>query len=272
MLFRRFLLLGIGIAALGLTTQSAYAQTTITQWNFNSPTPDANTATGTITPSIGAGTITLVGGTTSTFAGGSPSDPAPAADNSGLNLTAFPAAGTGNGTAGVSVAVSTTGFTNIVLSFDFRQSATQSRFFQLQSSVNGTVFTNVSGGTASFGTPPSPNTATSFTNSGLYSNTSGSGSQQFVPTLQYTFASGSALENNPNAAFRFVAVFDPAGTDYIASNAPTSTYSTGGTARFDAVTVSGRSAAVVPEANTVALLGFALPMVVGAVILRRRKK
>ena len=37
----------------------------VTQWNFNSATNDANTATGTTLPFVGSGTASLVGGVTS---------------------------------------------------------------------------------------------------------------------------------------------------------------------------------------------------------------
>src|ERR1039457_5887475 len=40
------------------------------QWNFNSVTPDTNVGTGTILPSAGSGTASLVGGVTATFATG----------------------------------------------------------------------------------------------------------------------------------------------------------------------------------------------------------
>jgi len=55
----------------------------IAGWDFNSTTPDATTTTGTTSPSIGAGTITLVGGTTANpFASGSLADTSTTTDNS----------------------------------------------------------------------------------------------------------------------------------------------------------------------------------------------
>jgi hypothetical protein len=63
---------------------------TSTQWYFNSTTPDANTGTGSTSPSIGSGLFALVGGTTSTFASsdanGGSTDPL-IGDDSGLNTT-----------------------------------------------------------------------------------------------------------------------------------------------------------------------------------------
>src|SRR5947209_5229248 len=100
--------LAFSVATLGLA--AAAPAGVISQWNFNSTTGDANTATGVSTPSSGSGTLGLVGGTTSTFAGGSPGD-SNTTDNSGLNVTTFPAQGAGSGTAGVQFSASTAGQT-----------------------------------------------------------------------------------------------------------------------------------------------------------------
>lgn len=249
-------------AVLPITTQAQ----TITRWDFNSNPADANTATGTLTPGTGVGTVSLFGGVTSTFAAGSPGDPASVGnDNSGLNLTTWAAQGAGSGTRGLQVATSTVGFTDITVALDFRQSGTASRFFQLQASSDGINFNNVSGGTATFGAVNN-NTGTTFTSAGLYSNISSSGSQAFVQAITYTFASGSAYENNPNFAFRWTAVFDPVnGANYISANAgTTAAYATTGTGRFDYLTVSGNA---VPEPSTLALGSLAAT----ALLFRRRK-
>lgn len=254
-----FFLIALGAACAGVANAA-----TITQWNFNSKVPDATVTTGVTTPSIGSGTASAIGSTTATFATGSTADTGGGTDNSGWNVSTYPAASASSGTAGVQFAVSTVGYTNITFTFDFRQSGTASRFFQLQVSSNGTTFANVSGGTASFGTAPTPNTATSFSSAGLYSNNSGSGSQQFVPSVSYTFAAGSSIENNANTVFRWVSVFDPANnTSYTGSN---STYNTSGTTRFDLVTVTGTA---IPEPSTFAAIlgGVAL---VGVAARRRR--
>ena len=246
---------------------------TITQWNFNSTVPDATVATGSTTPSTGAGSLTLVGGTTSTFSSGSPGDPAnTGTDNTGLQTTAYPAQGTGTGTAGVQFAVNTLGFTGpLQISLDFRQSGTTSRYFQLQLSTNGTTFTNASGGTGAVANPnpgtTATNTLTNFDNSGLYINNT-SGTQNFVDGISYTLPANSVYANNANFAFRWVAVYDVSGTapnQYIGSNAGTAAaYSTTGTARFDDVTVG-----IVPEPPTYALVGAAG---VGLLALARHRR
>ena len=113
------------------------------QWNFNSVPPDANTGTGTTAPAIGTGTASLVGGTTATFATGDTTlDPAPAADNTGWNTTAYPASGD-NKTAGVQFAVSTVGKQNLGISWSQRSSNTGGKYFRLQYSTNsGASFTD----------------------------------------------------------------------------------------------------------------------------------
>ncbi|MFX7980977.1 hypothetical protein ABTK42_19300, partial [Acinetobacter baumannii] len=85
--------------ALGAAAALPSQALVVTQWNFNSPTPDNNTATGTTVPSIGTGTASLVGGVTSPGfnSGVGSSDPA-AADNSGWQTSNYPASGSGNGT------------------------------------------------------------------------------------------------------------------------------------------------------------------------------
>ncbi|HUK82663.1 MAG TPA: PEP-CTERM sorting domain-containing protein [Verrucomicrobiae bacterium] len=249
------------VLAMLLLATAAHAQTNIiAQWNFNSAIADGNNSTGTLVPSTGSGAAINIGGTTFTYNTGSPGD-SNTADNSGWNLTTFATQGTGSGSAGAQFAASTAGFNGqLVLQLDFRQSGTASRYFQLQVSSDGVNFANVSGGTATILGPVNTNTNTPapfFSNAGLYVNNAGGGSQTFVQGLQYTFAAGSAYENNASFGFRFVAVFDPGsvggGTNYISSNAGTAAnYATSGTARFDMVTVE----TIIPEPSTVLLLGF----------------
>jgi len=256
----------------GSAIVATHAQT-ISLWNFNSLTPDTNTATGTLLPATGSGTVSLVGGVTSTFAAGSPGDPASSGtDNSGLNLTTWAAQGTGSGTRGLQVAASTAGFSDITISLDFRQSGTVSRYFQLQASSDGINFNNVSGGTTSFGTVGLGNTGTTFGSNGLYSNNPGGGSQTFVQSISYSFGSGSSYENNPNFAFRWVAVFEPVGgTNYISANAgTTAAYAATGTGRFDQVTVSG-TVIPVPEPSTLALTGLGFVGLAGLWRLKTRR-
>jgi hypothetical protein len=143
----------------------------------------------------------------------------------------------------------------VQISFDLRQSATASERFQLQATADGVNFSNVSGGSASFGLVGN-NTDTSFSAAGLYINSVAASSQAFVQNIAYTFAPGSAFQNNLNFGFRLVSVFD--GAQYDAAG-PSSTYGASGTLRIDMVTVSAIQAVPEPAVGAgwiAALLGL----------------
>jgi hypothetical protein len=253
--------LGGAFGALVFSVAAVQAQL-ISQWNFNSNPSDASTGTGSILPSVGAGTASVVGGVNAGFAAGGPGDVA--ADNSGWSLSGWPAQGVGSGTAGAQFMVSTAGYNQAIrISFDLRQSTTASGVFQLQATVDGVNFVNVAGGTATFGATGN-NSGTAFSASGLFTNTTAASNQGFVQAVTYTFAAGSAYENNPLFGFRLVSVFD--GGQYDPAGASAS-YGAGGTVRLDMVTVSAVSAAPiapVPEsAATGAVAGGTLIALAG---------
>jgi hypothetical protein len=79
--------------------------------------------------------VVLVGGTTATFASGSPQDLA--STDFGYNTTNYPAQGTNNRSAGVQFSVPTTGFYQIKVRFDMRWSNTASKFVRLQYTTDG---------------------------------------------------------------------------------------------------------------------------------------
>jgi endonuclease/exonuclease/phosphatase family metal-dependent hydrolase len=203
------------------------------QWNFNSVPPDGSTTTGTTAPSVGSGTASLVGGATATFATGDTTfDPAGGTDNSGWNTTTYPAQGTGNKSRGAQFAVSTLGKQNIVVSWSSQSSNTGSKYGRLQYSTNGTDFLDF---------PFAFTNATSYT----------------VKTNSLAAIPG--VNNNTNFIFRLVSEFEStaAGTanaNFVAANSG-STYGTGGTMRYDMVTVSGTSY-VVATAATLTPLAF----------------
>lgn len=232
------------LAALAALAAPAQALT-LTQWNFNSTTADANTGTGIILSAIGSGTASLVGGVTSTFASGDASggssDPA-VGDDSGWNTTTYAAQGTGDKTRGVQFLVSTAGMTDVSVTWDQRHSNTASKYVAFQYTTDG---------------------GTSWIDplDGLFSAEAGD-----------TWANGRGLDlsgvagagDNDGFGFRIVATFQPGTSSYLASN-PGSTYGTAGTWRFDMVTVN---AAPVPEPASYALMLFGLAAV-GARALRR---
>ncbi|WP_222166922.1 choice-of-anchor I family protein [Edaphocola aurantiacus] len=210
---------------------SLFAQTNITQWNFNSPTPDNNTGTGTMSPSLGTGTMAATGGTAASFASGASnggsSDPA-TADNSGLGLTTFPTQGTANKTAGITFSASTAGYQNIRLTFDQRHSNTGPAHMQLQYTLN-----------ASVANPVWVDVDTASAQSGDVWN-----------SRSFNLSAITGLNNNATAGFRVVAAFAPSSTAYNASSS-TGTYGTGGTWRFDMVTVKGDPVTTSPLPNLV---------------------
>lgn len=184
------------------TTTVVFAQTTITQWNFDG---SSNTA------STGSGTATVL------VASGAPSFPV-GNPNSGKSwsTSGFPAQGSGSGTAGFRFAINTTGYTGITVSLDIAGSNTGSKYFQMQYTSNGTTWTNVGNATEI-----------------------GSTSTSTWVTMNNTIP--AAANNNANFAVRVVSVFDPANNNAYTAIGSGSSYAVGGTARVDNVTISGVS-------------------------------
>jgi hypothetical protein len=189
----------------------AFAFTTnaqIAQWNFDNVDPVQAKL-----PTAGAGTFSIIGGvvenlTTGLMPAGNPST------GKAYSIKTFPLSATGSGTAGFQFAVSTVGFTSIVVSFDNRGSNTSSRFQQYEYTTDGTTWVALSN------------------NSGTLANA--------FPTAPISLTMPAICDNKANFGFRIVSIFDPAGTDYSAVGymaAPTpSTYSASGAWRIDNVT------------------------------------
>ncbi len=212
------------IVLFGLKLQ---AQTVITQWNFNSKPPDASTSTGSINPSKGTGILTALLTTTS-YSSGSGSSDTTTIDNTGLGLTGWQTQGNGNKTAGIQLAVSTIGNSNINLKFDLRHSNTGPRHFTVQYTTN-----------ISATTPIWIDFADDSTTAG----------DLFVNNRSYNFSVITALNNNANAGFRIVAAFRPTTSTYVAATS-TSSFATTGTWRFDMLTIQ-----TAPANATVSFVG-----------------
>ena len=103
---------------------SLYAQTVITQWDFES---------GTLDPNIGSGTATLIGGTNTHSISGV------------WRTDEYPDQEEDSGTAGVEFAISTVGFEDITFSYRHQSSGTASRYAQIEYSTNGGGTWNVAG-------------------------------------------------------------------------------------------------------------------------------
>jgi len=201
----------------------------IAQWNFESNPPDGSPSTGTNTPSGGIGTAFLIGGTTATWATGSTNDPASSADDSGWNTKSYPPSDTGNKTAGVQFNVSTLAYSNIVIRWDLKVSATASRYCRLQYSTDGSTFIDY----------PTPNAAQ------VVSATS-----SYYEAQTNSLAAFAGVNNNANFAFRIVSEFENTAigsgiNGYVTTEG--NDYSTAGTIRFDFVVISGTP---IPGANT----------------------
>ena len=205
----------------------------VTQWTFNS-----SNAALTLTPYIGIGTASYVGGTAANgtgIASGWVDDTTAVSPvvNNRWTMTTFPAATAASGTAGAQFAVSTVGYENVTLSFGLRNSNTSSKYAQLQYSTNGTDFTN-------FGDVIT-------------------GTGDVWTSVSRDLSSLTTTDNNSTFAFRVVSVFAPGTSAYAAAG---TTYAVTGTYGFDLVTVNGTA---IPSPGAVALLGFA-----GLVARRRR--
>lgn len=209
----------LALAALFFSVQAIQAQTTITQWNFNSNPADASTSTGSLTASVGSGTINSVGITANSFASGSGSSDPITTDNTGMGLSGFPTQGNGNKTAGIQFSASTVGYENISISFDLRHSNTGPKHFTVQYTTDVTATTPVWVD---------------------FAQDSTTGGDVFVNNRTYYFSSITALNNNAKAGFRIVASYRPSTSTYVAATS-TSNYATTGTWRFDMVTVKSGS-------------------------------
>ncbi len=218
-------LLVAGLAVVAASSQAAI----LTQWNFN---------TSLTVPSIGTGSQFLVGGTTQTSVSGTGSTDA-GSPNNALNTSGYPAQGTGNKTAGVGFFTSTVGQGDIIVTWDNRHSGTASRYTRFQYTTN-------SGASWIDGPLFDTNVTT------------------FVNNRSVDLSAVSAVENNAQFGFRFVSEFAPGGSTY-APTTSTSSYGTGGTMRYDMVTVN---ASPVPEPASMIALGAGLL----ALARRRRSK
>jgi hypothetical protein len=229
---------------------SASAAQTITRWTFEG---------GVTTPSSGAGSAQLVGGTTGGFADGN-------TVGTGWNTSSYPAQGTANGTAGVQFNVSTVGYDLITVSYDQLASGGASRWSEMQYTLDRGAGV--------------PVWVTFDNNSGALSP------QDSFGSYFYDLSSVPGVDNNANFAFRIVSVFSPvafnpgvpvqefgAFTAYHRAgpnslNGPA--YGPNGTWLFDNVELGSLSEVMpVPEPATASLV-LAAGAVFGALHLRRR--
>ncbi|MEO7299530.1 MAG: immunoglobulin domain-containing protein [Verrucomicrobiota bacterium] len=199
----------------------ASAASLITQWNFNSNPADANTATGTLSPSVGSGSAAIVGTVVTTYNPGSPSDTSTATDNTGWRTATYPPQGTGNKTCGVQFNFSTAGYDNITLSWDQANSAGANKYYRVQYSIDG---------------------GSTWTDKDVVINAQTVGNTWNSPIATISFNGVSGASQNPNFAVRIVSEWESTavgGSDVYVPVTPTSTYSTTAFLRLDLVTFSG---------------------------------
>jgi hypothetical protein len=222
----------LGGLAASLTAQAAIVK----QWDFNSVEFDSP-GVGTVRPVGGAGYPAEASGAVATQFGqvsvitGS-SDPN-TLDNSHWRLGSvagsggFPTVTNANKTAGAQFRINTSGYQNIQLTWDQENSATASRYWRIQYTLNGTDWldsTNVI--TANHVGSPNPTDTPAWI---------------IGATADLTGIAGA--NNNPNFGIRLVSEFEDtatgSGTNAYVANRPTSNYGTAGTLWVDMFTVTG---------------------------------
>ena len=272
-------------------TASAVRATTITEWNFNNNPVAVNT---TPAPSTGAGAASTLGmnidSSTGTVDGTTTdtsdvntstplsSDPGTGGVNTqwrirGGDGTASPGAGTNAwtslapiGSQGAQFAVSTVGFTSIVISFDWSPTAQGEGKLQLEYTLNGSAYLNVP--IALFTSLGTGASATSATNASSANTVMGGylkagSSTTYMNGITANLSGIAGAANDPDFAIRLVNAATGADDTNVAGAALNNT---SGNWRFDEVTITG-----VPEPGTdvLAFLGLAG---VSLLAYRRRKQ
>lgn len=199
---------------------TSHAQILITKWDFNA----AN-----LQPSVGTGTLSLIGGTTATFAGGFDDE------NVGWRTANYPVQGQNPLTAGIQMQVSTAGKTGITLSYAIKHGNESANTQSVLWSTDNSTY----------------QAAQVFT---FAPAASGTGDTWYTRSVSLP----AGANNQGNLYVRIVSDFTPGLGSYTASQLG-SIYSGTGPWRFDDVSFSA-----VPEPATSAavaaagLLGFAL--------------
>ena len=219
--------LGVVTGAVASVTIMPTPSTQIAAWNFNSLVNDNDTSTGVDTPSVGSGTCFITFETTLfEYRNGADSDPADlneTNDNSGYTwkgvLSGF------NKVSGVEVSVATTGYQDILVSWNENNNSRSSRYMRFQYSTDGVNFTD-----------------------GASFDFNGQNNWLLLTDALYGIA---GVENNPSFKFRVVAEWESTATgggaaDYV-QNGGSSFSAANGVYILDMVSVWGNPVGT-PEA------------------------
>ncbi len=229
----------LSAALLAMSVSASASAVTVAQWDFEptkTPADSSNTATypNAIAPTVGSGNASGVHDDATT-------DWSTPVGNGSANSFS-----SNTWTEGdyYQFQTSTTGYADVMLSWDQTSSNTGPKDFKLSYSTNGTAFTDFT--SYSVLANGSPNTAWA------------SGSYNAAFNFNFDLSAITALDNQANVYFRL--------TDISTTSANGSVVATGGTDRVDNFTVI---AAPVPEADTYALMLAGMGLV--GFLARRRK-
>lgn len=231
-------LLALLPGVLMLTYTVSHTQTTITQWTFE------NTFTAaTPEPTTGTGSASIVGSMSGGATGNAGFGNCNASSNTagiGWQIgTASP--GTTNESSGVQFLVSTAGFQGIKLSFDHRLSNSATRTRRIQYTLNGTTWNNLDLVEGTNYTRGCPNQGGVDLGRIDASNPVGNNAGDRWTQVTVDFSAITGANNNPNFGVRIVAAhYSNTGQFRQANNV--NSVATGGTWRFDNVTVTGTGA------------------------------
>ena len=119
------------LMAVIFTATISKSQTVLTRWTFD----DSSVSYPSPMPGDGTGTISLLGGTTT-----STSWPTGKGTGKRLSVTTFPSQGSNSGTAGAAFATSTQGKSGISLCYYLKLSNTASRYHQVKYTTDGATW------------------------------------------------------------------------------------------------------------------------------------